>query len=281
MIRFFLDEYGQLRVQQGMVAPSIYLDHWALRDISADKTFRRRFTQALIKQGGTLTLSWLNLLEFTKVTDPSQADAAEELVDDLLPNVFFIETNPFIVLEAEDALLAGVTPFPPHADMQFLNKFAKLKNDSPRLFTAKNLFTTFQKSDLANNLDLLADTLVERIEALRNDFLSETQFASQVRKLPCGPAIPHGTWYILRELVRPALLDQSSKYSRNHAIDLLHAVVPLAYCNIVLLDGHWKEQTEKLRKRVADANMKFPIAKVFSKRTDGLSTFFAFMENDV
>ena len=281
MVKYLLDKHGQLRVEQWTVAPAIYFDHWALRDISEDATLRRRFTKALVSRGGTLMLSWLNLVEFTKVTDASQAHAAEALVEDLLPNVFFFEVNPFTVIEAEDALLAGADPFPPHADTQFLSAFTALRPDSLRPFTAKNLFTIPQESGLHPRMDALADTVVERVDALRTVLLSDAEFESQVRRLPKGHPIQHGTRYVLRELVRPALVDQSIKFSRNHSIDLIHSVVPLAYCDIVLLDKHWKAQAEKVRERVAAANMTFPVAKVFSGKADEISQFLALMESDV
>jgi hypothetical protein len=281
MVKYLLDRHGQLRVEQWTVAPAVYFDHWALRDISEDSTLRHRFMEALLRRGGTLMLSWLNLVEFTKVTDASQARAAEALVEDLLPNVFFFEVNPFAVIEAEDALLAGADPFPPHADTQFLSAFSALRPNSPRPFTARNLFTIPQESGLHPRMDGLADTVVERVEALRSTFLSDAEFESRVRKLPQGQPIQHGTRYVLRELVRPVLLDQSLKFSRNHAIDLMHSVVPLAYCDIVLLDKHWKTQAEKVRERVAAANMTFPVAKVFSGKTDEVSKFLELLESDV
>lgn len=281
MVKYLLDRHGQLRVEQWTVAPAIYFDHWALRDISEDSTLRQRFTNALVGRGGTLMLSWLNLVEFTKVTDATQARAAEALVEDLLPNVFFFEVNPFTVIKAEDALLAGSDPFPPHADTQFLSAFIALRPDSPRPLTAKNLFTIPQESGLHPRMDDLADTVVEHVEALRTAFLSDPEFESRVRKLPQGQPIQHGTRYVLRELVRPVLLDQALQFDRNHAIDLVHSVVPLAYCDIVLLDKHWKAQAEKVRERVAAANMTFPVAKVFSGKTDEISKFFELLESDV
>lgn len=281
MVKYLLDQHGQLRVEQRTVAPAIYLDHWALRDISEDTALRLRFTQALVRLGGTLMLSWLNLVEFTKVTDPTQSRAAEALVEDLLPNVFFFEVNPFAVIEAEDALLGGAAPFPPHADTQFLNAFTALRPGSPHPFTAKNLFTIPQESGLHDQMDVLADTVVDRVEVLRSEFLGDAEFEALVRRLPEGPPIQHGTRYVLRELVRPILLDQSLKFSRNHAIDLVHSVVPLAYCDIALLDKHWKAQAEKVRERVAAANMTFPVAKVFSGKTNEISQFLALLESDI
>jgi hypothetical protein len=281
VLKYLLDRNGQLRVEQWTVPPAVYFDHWALRDISEDTSLRTRFTRALLSRNGTLMLSWLNLIEFTKVTDLSQGRVAEELLEELLPNVFFFEVNPFTVIEAEDRLLAGAEPFPPHADTGFLRAFIALKPQSPRPFTAKTLFTIAQESGLSTRFQALADTVVERVEALRSVFLTDRGFEARVKRLPAGPAIQHGTRYVLRELVRPMLLDQAGKFSRNHAIDLIHSVVPVAYCEMVLLDKHWQAQVEKMRIRFAEADMSFPVAQVFSRRSNGLDQFLSLLESDV
>lgn len=261
-----------------MTSPAVYLDHWALRDISEDQTLSKRFTSAILSRQGTLCLSWLNLVEFTKVTDIAQGRAAEELIESVLPNVFFFEVNPFTVIESEDRLLAGSEPFPPHADTGFLRAFVSLSPKSPRPFTARNLFTIAQESNLSARLEALADTAVERIGALRDTFLADRSFRSQVKRLPSGPAIQHGTRYILRELVRPMLLDQATNIGRNHAIDLLHAVVPVSYCDIVLLDKHWEVQVGRMNARLIEAKMTFPVARVFSRRSNRLDHFLVALE---
>ena len=281
VLKYLLDKNGQLRVEQWTLPPAVYLDHWALRDISEDTSLRARFTRALLSKQGTLMLSWLNLVEFTKVTDISQGRAAEEFLEKLLPNVFFFEVNPFTVIESEDRLLAGAEPFPPHADTAFLRAFIALKPRSPRPFTAKNLFTIAQESGLSARFEALADTVVERAEALRSVFLADRAFEARVKRLPAGPAIQHGTRYVLRELVRPMLLDQAAKVTRNHAIDLIHSVVPVAYCEMVLLDKHWQVQVERMRVRFVDADMSFPVAQVFSRRSNGLNRFLSLLESDV
>lgn len=91
----------------------------------------------------------------------------------------------------------------------------------------------------------------------------------------------HGTRYILRELVRPMLLDQAAKVTRNHAIDLLHSVVPVAYCEMVLLDKHWQTQVERMRARFVKATMSFPVAQVFSRKTNGIDQFLSLLESGV
>ena len=110
-----------------------------------------------------------------------------------------------------------------------------------------------QNSGLAQRLNNLADAVVGRVEALRDELDTNPEFRSAVRRSPSGPQIQRGTRFIWRELVRALLVDNRTKITRNHAIDLLHAVVPVAYCDLVLLDKHWETQVDRVRSRLKAA----------------------------
>ncbi|ESS69201.1 hypothetical protein MGMO_138c00390 [Methyloglobulus morosus KoM1] len=281
MIRYFIDDDQKLRLEQVEKMPTVYLDHWALRHISTTEEIRTQFIKRMFDSGGTLMLSWLNLVEFTKVTDRSQTKAAEQLVDELLPNVFFMEIEPFKVIKREDELLAGGVPKPPHADIDFLKTFDELNHNSlyPS-FTAQSLFSAFHGSNIFSEFDNLADMIIGRIEAMRTEFDTDPGLQSIIRRAPKGQFIQQGTRYILRELTRTFLVDRPLKISRNNAIDLLHSVVPVAYCDFVLLDAHWTGQVDKMRTRLAKANLNIPVARVFSKKSNGLNDLlYALKEN--
>ena len=68
--------------------------------------------------------------------------------------------------------------------------------------------------------------------------------------------------------------------TRNHALDLVHAAVSVSYCDYVLLDGHWQDQVERMKSRFDGAVMTYPLAKVYSKRNDGVESFLSQICND-
>jgi len=278
VIKFLIDKSGALRLEQRTLAPAVYLDHWALRSISESSVLSSRFIAALASTGGTLMLSWLNLAEFTKVTDQAQVRRAEDLVETMLPNVFFLEVNPFAVMDAEDKLLLGGPPNAPHADMEFCRAFAFLKPSSVKPFTAVDLFLAAHESARGGRLDLLADTLAKRVNALRQTLDNDPELTKLVRRLPSGPEMQRGTRFVLKELVRTFLIDRGIAVTRNHAIDLLHSVVPTAYSDFVLLDGHWQVQVDRVRSRFAEAGMSIPLARVYSEKKKGLDQFFSEIE---
>jgi hypothetical protein len=278
MIEFTINKRGYLEVVQRDVSPTVYLDHWALRRFSENPALATRLTAALKSRNGTLALSWLNLAEFTRVKVEKQALHAENLFEANLPRVFLLEVEPFAVIRREDELLAGGPLVPPHADVEFLDAFTHLKPTSLNLFTARDLFRVVQSSGLAERFDHLADTVVGRVEALRDELDTNPEFQSAVRRLPSGPQIQRGTRFILRELVRTLLVDKGTKLTRNQAIDLIHAVVPVAYCDLVLLDKHWETQVDRVRSRFDAAGMAIPIGRVFSGKANGIERFLCELE---
>lgn len=279
MIEFKINTNDKLVVRQQAVPPVVYLDHWALRTFSEGETLARRIVSALQSSNGTLVLSALNLAEFSKLTIGEQAKNAESLIEAVLPNVFFIEFDPFVVIKKEAELLAGGPPVAPHADTDLLRMLAKLKPESLSSFTARNLFKIVQEPQLAKRLDGLADTIVNRVKTMRANLDVDDDFQAIIRRLPSGPHIQRGTRIILPELVRSFLVDGQTKITRNHAIDLLHAVVPIAYCDLVLLDKYWEEQVARVRSRLHKAKLSVPIAKVFSGKLGGLESFLNELES--
>lgn len=275
MIKFVVNKKGDLEIDQWDVSPTVYLDHWAWRKFSEDQTLAARLTTALQSRNGTLTLSWLNLAEFAKVTMEEQARKAERLLEANLPQIFFLEVQPFKVISREDELLASKRSDddPPHGHPRFLTTFIQLKPTSLDPFTARDLFKIVQNRRLAEHLDSLADIVIDRVKAMRDTLDTDEAFRSTIRRPPSGPQIQRGTRFVLRELVRSLLVDKRTKITRNQAIDLLHAVVPVAYCDFVLLDKNWKTQVARVRSRFSAAGMTVPIGRVFSGKANEVDRF--------
>lgn len=271
-----------IRAGQQLTSPSVYLDHWALRDISEDALLGTRLTTALQERNGTLALSWLNLCEYSKITVDGQARKAAYLLERNLPRLFFIEIEPFRVIQRENQLLTGGPRVPPHSDESLLHAFTCLKpatSTSVSPFTPHNFFQYTQDVGTAQNFDDLADVVIDRIEMMREELATESSFERDLRRPLAAPPKQAGTRYIIRALIKMMLLNRGMKITRNHAIDLLHAVVPVAYCDFVLLDTHWVSQVDQMRARASSTGLSFPIASVFSRRANGLERFFTELES--
>lgn len=269
MIKFAIKENSDLEAVQLDISPTVYLDHCALRTISQDQAFTERLTTTLKSVGGTLALSWVNLTEFAKVTDQEQARMAEQLIDANLPLIYFLEVNPFVVIDRENSLLAGGPPLPPHADQEFLKTIFLLNPRSIALCSAHDLFVAMQNPELVQLKERLANTFVSEVERVRREDKPIPETA--------GP-IQRGTRYILRELMRPLLKDKQRPITQNDAFDFYHAVVPVAYCDFVILDKSWEAHVTQAFPRLKSWGMSAPIAKVYSLKAGGLDRFILELE---
>jgi hypothetical protein len=278
MLTLSINDSKEVVIDHRPESPMVYLDHWALRRFSEDKVLRDRLVAAIDDTCGTLAVSWINVMEFSRVTDPDQAKVAEFLVEMALPRIFLLDSEFFEVINREDTLLAGAEGGSPHEHREFVKAFFQLKSKSLAPFSANELFTVVQNTSSSDSFDALADDFVGRVVALRDQLDTDAKFQAAIRAAPRGIPIQRGTRYILRELLRTLLIDRNTAMSRNHAVDLFHAVVPLAYCDLVLLDKHWEEQVKRVRARLDRSQLDVPIAEVYSGRRGGVERFLATLE---
>lgn len=273
MVTLSINANGELEAGQRDMPPTVYLDHWALRTFSEDDGLATRLTTALEVRGGTLALSWANLAEFAKVADQGSSRQAEAFIEANLSRIFLLEANPFVVIEREDRLLASGPPVPPHGDQDFLRALVALRPTTPATFTAHDLLAAVQSEALAERGNRMADTFISRVTTMRDVAQADPVFESALRRPAKAEPIQRGTRFILRELVRALILDKGKKITRNDALDFFHAVVPVAYCEFVLLDKHWETQVGRVRSRFQASSIPVPMAAVFSRTKNGLDRF--------
>lgn len=259
----------QIVAIQSQTPPAVYLDHWALMDFSDSDQLAISFADILKRRQGTLVLSWLNLAEFMRVANQTHATNAERLLDRTSPNLFFLEPNVFEVIERENRILRGEAKLPPHADEQLLRAFVVRSPRTVDLLSGADYFSIVHSFDLQDGFARMADTIVARVTDLRNQYASDVSFRKKIDTPTTGPDIQCGTRYLMRDLLSLVLKNPSFVFDRNHAIDYMHTVVSVAYCDYVLLDSHWATQVEQSRTRLRNCGMVFPIAKVYSRRRGG------------
>ena len=271
MIRWDLDGNGHPVVKQEFKQPVCYLDHWAIRLFAADDNLARRLISALKARQGTWAVSLLNLMEFISITDEVQAAQFENLLDQALPNLFFIDFQAFDVIDRERVMLQGGSRNAPYGDVSLLSVFAHNRPDTPRPFTAKSLVTSIvnNRDRLAPGLDQFKDTVVTRIQLMRDQMYADKSLAKRIKGSQKS-AQAQRTWLFMRELIGTVLSDRSKILTPQDAMDLFHSVVPIAYCDFVLLDSQWTHRVEVIRKRLVEHNIAMQPAVVFSKKRNGI-----------
>jgi hypothetical protein len=263
---------GSIHIVQYDRPPTIYLDHWALLTVSQSKELSDSLIEAVKTRGGTFALSWINLFEYSKISDKRQAELAESLVDGMLPNVFLIEADIARVIEKEDMIRRGELRAPPHSDEVFLKILISHNPQSIKPISVQGLFASVQNDSLSKELDSLADEIVKSIKSY------PTGSESVIRRLAINTddesikGLQHHTRYVFRALVHSIRADKGDKLTRNDAIDLLHTVVPLSYCDFVLLDKYWETHVQRMKNQFERLGMNIRMARVFSgsKKSGGV-----------
>jgi hypothetical protein len=184
MIELTLNKDGGF-VKQWCAKPTVYLDHWAWIKISKDEVLAKRFSRALKARNGTLAFSWLNIIEFSKVTDEEHGRKANVLLDAIWPQVFVLYPNFFKVIEQENKILCGGERFAPHGDLETLRSILKISPFNPNAFyplRAPKLFDLAAKTGVT--FDENADLFINQIASWRQDYCNNPEFNSTVKRTP-------------------------------------------------------------------------------------------------
>jgi hypothetical protein len=262
MVKITIGANGDLTADQQLVFPAVYLDHWALRTVSDNLLLGRKLTQVLEARGGTLLLSWANIVEFPGL-DEDSARRSELFVEAQLPRLFFLDYNPFDVIERENALRAGGPPTPPHGDPDLLRLVVSLRPSGVQPITCLGMLAQVSGAR-SESVERMKTVFVERVHSLRSEYLEDDEFRALVNNSLRGHPSPRGTTIVLQEVLAGLMRDRSAPITTNDALDFFHTIVPVAYSDFVLLDGRWRDQVDRLSVRLRKAGMSFPLATVFS-----------------
>ncbi|MDE0504741.1 MAG: hypothetical protein OXM00_10110 [Paracoccaceae bacterium] len=217
--------------------PLIYLDHWALRCLSSNGSFREKFIE-FFKKYGTFLFSWTNVLEVAENSGTS-LDAIQSFLTEIGEQWFPIEWNAFEVIRREKEFTLGNNN--PCLASGFLEAYYPHISDGPlSLSTVCDLTQDSEiKPACCQHLEYVKAETRKTLIYWR----SEDPKSVDIPKYfdPDSPTI-----YVVERL-RYLIQKESFKIEANDALDFLHAVVPIAYGDFVLLDKHWADLARKLK----------------------------------
>lgn len=253
---------GGYQIRQYCRPPAVYLDHWAFRLFSEQPELRQALTNAIADRDGTLVIGRLNLLEFTRVKEAAHVHDAQKLVQDVLPRVFFLDIQIMDVVNRENTGGFGAC-----GDMQMFEHFGRPLLDDFQQWRAIRLF------DILNGKKEQYRAAFEEIE--RKVLATLNGYAGLDRRtvreaLEESARRPRATLGLARALVDEIFRDKRRALDQGDASDILHTVVPCAYCDYVLIDSEWRGYVERVRPRLTGGQH---VATVFSRREDGVRRF--------
>jgi len=207
-------------LRQYLHPPSVYLDHWAFRRFSQSLELRQALASALADRDGTLAIGRLNLLEFTRVQDPTHLQAAEELVQAVLPRVFFLDVQIMDVVNRENAGRGfGVC-----GDPQMFEYFGGPLLDDFQRWRAMRLFEILngKREEYKKGFETIERQVLAQL-------LEYSQLeAQELRKLDEANGRPRATLGLARGLTDQIFRDKRRAPEPGDASDMMHAVVPCA-----------------------------------------------------
>jgi hypothetical protein len=159
-----------------------------------------------------------------------------------------------------------------------LDAFKNLHPDDLRGFAAKGLVQEVirQRDRLHHGLESFKKVIVERVGMMQEQMRADEKLEDRVRGSQAG-AIAQPAWLYTREFVGTLLLS-GKKMTQNDAMDLMHSVVPVAYCDMVLLDSGWAHRVRVISRRFLKYGISFTPAEVFSGKAGELERFLHRLE---
>lgn len=271
-----LDPRGAIRLTQKATTPLVYFDHWALIKLALNPRDTARFAGDIKALDGTLGLSFVGLLEFAKGRNPNTVPAVETLLEEVgSAHLCFLEADPDVVRRREDEILAGRSATGPHLDGEFPKTLISISKNLNPLCLKGVISMLRNRPETLKRWEELTEAMNASVYRVRSAMGPDPAVRRRVKEVRVGPRIPHPTRYLASELIK-AVIREGGTLTGNDWFDFFHAVVPVSYCDIVLLDGPWRERVEKACARLKKAKLLTQQRRVFSEKD--LDEFWEYLE---
>jgi hypothetical protein len=257
-------------------SPTVYLDTFAIRAISESDELSLRFAQSIKSRNGTWLLAALSMGEFASFADPRHADRAERLLAQVVPHIYLFLTEPLeaLVATGEIDISARPVPLADRRNMELFSRRWAQAQSFPETFIGMFSMVHENRDEMSEALEGVASKIVASLSTNRqSEAFRRKAKASRPDDGRTRQQIISGG--LLREVV----LDTNAPITNNEALDLMHAVDAVDYCDLVVLDKAWERRVNALRQQITEANIEMPIAQCFSMRNDGMERFLVALEH--
>lgn len=273
-ISFAFDGEDVVWTQQ-FVSPTVYLDTFAIRAISESDELSMRFAQGIKGRNGTWLLAAVSMGEFARFADSRHVDRAEWLLAQVVPYIYLFLSEPAAARAArgETATAARSLPSADHRNMDFFSRRWAQAQSFQETFRGMFQLVHENRDKMVETLDEVASLLVASLGTYRK--LDSYRRNAKAARPDDGRTRQQ---IISGELLRELVLDTNAQITNNEALDLMHAVDAVDYCDFVVLDKAWERRAKGLHKRIAEANIDMPIARCFSMRNGGIDKFLGALE---
>jgi len=252
---------GGYRIEQDLVRPVIYLDHWAVRLFSEDIPLQNRFIDALHRSGGSWLFSNANLMEFVGMSDLGQATQGEKLLLRALPSLYVADTT----LDKGFTFLDGAPDHPEAPEKHWM-----LQDLAERAAINGGAWNTNRfLQDAITHKDELLPLFTEMKAGIAQAVMSLTQDAQKhANALKFKPNRGMTLREALhQELIRDPHIDPNHVFDEHDAMDLIHALPAAVACDLILLDAGWCHKVQSAAKRLKKGGVTGRLASSYSRKS--------------
>lgn len=239
--------------------PTVYLDNWALNQFIRMEDVGNKFITLLNNKNGTLAMSYIGLYEIINRKDKNQILKISQFVDKI--DCVFFDANSKRVIRKEKN---GIVNFSPCLSEKFMETCALYSGNPTKPLNVSQVILKM-KNEIDENPfvynEQFEEQLMPLINKIRKDTkafkLSQKRFKSKIKKRDLEKKYTEEIdQFFIDFIVNQKNITMQDKEWR----DMFHIIVPLAYCDFVLLDKRWLAFAKC-------TGLKYPdIAKTYSQR---------------
>ena len=275
---FKIDHDDRIEIQERFRSPMVYLDNWALNDISLDKELRGRFVEVMNSKGGTLRLSDANMTELGNQCDKAQLDSILTMIAEI-NDCGLINIDPGEVIKKENILISDPSMIHlvhnPSAELDLVSTYLLAKN-RPVKWHVSDIISSVIAELPSKRLQERNSAFLGKMERLIRKGRGDSNYLKRASRRYAeikrrGPKYQTATRELLELSLVFVIRNKSLKMARySEWNDIFHLIVPVSYCDAVLMDRRWKNFIEQ-------TGFTYPtIARAFDKRS--LYDFFNALE---
>lgn len=257
-----------VKIDQITYPPTVYLDTWALFYFVRDNKLADKFIKILNNLSGTLILSIVSIIESMAIDDQEQIQNLYKFIDSM--GAAFLDFN-FTRVIRKEKINKKISPA---IDCGLLDSFINIHNPENPLKVSE-IFLAYRQ-DLENGKVLnekWEEDLFPIVIRARNNInaLSNAKKRFRRRKEKANTCKFPCTEFLMETCFDYITINENMEMPNKEWYDVLHTIVPVAYCDFLLIDKRWLNF-------IKSTGLEYPkIAKVYAQRN--LNEFLKDLEN--
>jgi len=249
---------NEIIVEQVANRPIIYLDNWAYNLFTENEELGGKFIKLMNEKEGSIAFSIMNLYEITIREDKDQVEKIKNYIDEF--DVVLIDISPTKVIMKEKLHKNGKFIGCPAVDYKLLEAYVLYAHDYLKPFKTSELVTKLQEEMKTQNgffKQKFEEELFPFIKKARTqgDLISQAKMRFE-KKLQSEFPYTEG---IYSKCIDFIIVNEKMQMPDKEWRDIFHLIVPIAYCDYVLIDSRWRSFVDSI-------DIQHPyIAKVYSR----------------